>query len=178
MWKNSKASLHYCGSGDLDVYPSGTTASPRDVPCFPSDSALPPGGIVSFVVVAPGDPQQREDRKRRSHILTTLLKTAQDAFSESGTRKSERLLKVKANETGSKNCFLCTSPDQVEASYVFQKSDVSFKNGQDLPYDALVTLRDWRDGHRWKRPFEIHGPMNLIWLCPSSSTRAQVLHQN
>ena len=131
--------------------------------CIPSDSALPKGA-KSFVVVAPEESQQLEERKRKSHVLK-LLETAQDAFSESGTRKSDRLLKVKAHDDGSKTCFLCTSQDKVEASHVFQKSDVLFRKGQDLAYDTLETLRDWRDGHKWRRPFEIHGAMNLIWLC-------------
>lgn len=163
VWNNRKASLHYCGAGDLDVYPSGTTIPSQDAQCIPSDSALPKGA-KSFVVVAPEEPQQLEERKRKSHVLK-LLETAQDAFSESGTRKSDRLLKVKAHDNGSKTCFLCTSQDKVEASHVFQKSDVSFRKGQDLAYDTLETLRDWRDGHKWRRPFEIHGAMNLIWLC-------------
>eukprot|EP00977_Amphora_coffeiformis_P008975 scaffold2033_cov164-Amphora_coffeaeformis.AAC.14 len=37
--------------------------------------------------------------------------------------------------------------------------------GQELAFDTLEILRDWRDGHKWRRPFEMHGSMNLIWLC-------------
>lgn len=154
MWNSRKASLHYCGAGDLDVYPAGTTMPPEDAQYFASDSVLPQG-VNSFVVVAPGEPQQLEERKRKSHVLK-LLETAQDAFSESGTRKSDRLLKVKAHDNGCKTCFLCASQDKVEASHVFQKSDVSFRQGQELAYDTLETL--WR-------PFEMHGSMNLMWLC-------------
>ena len=167
VWNSRKASLHYCGAGDLDVYPAGTSMPPHDVQCFGSDSALPPG-VNLFVVVAPEDPQRIEGRKRKMHVLK-LLETAQDAFSESGTRKPDRLLRVRAHDNGSKTCFLCTSQDKVEASHVFRKSDVSFRRGQKLGYKTLEILRDWRDGHNWRRPFEMHGPMNLIWLCHTHS---------
>ena len=158
VWESRKANLHYCGSGDIDVYPPGTTLPlPPDSQCYPSSSALP-DGMTNFVVIAP---EEEPDRKTKSHVLQ-LLKTAQEAFSESGTRKSDKLLRVK----GSKACFLCTTKKNVEASHVFQKSDVSFrKGGEDLAYNTLEILKDWRDGYKWKRPFEIHGAMNLIWLC-------------
>mmetsp|Transcript_8052 Transcript_8052/g.12608 ORF Transcript_8052/g.12608 Transcript_8052/m.12608 type:complete len:402 (-) Transcript_8052:1315-2520(-) len=59
VWNNRKASLHYCGAGDLDVYPSGTTLPPQDIQFFPSDSAFPTG-VTSFIVVAPVVQQQQQ----------------------------------------------------------------------------------------------------------------------
>jgi len=29
----------------------------------------------------------------------------------------------------------------------------------------LDLLKDWASGWKWNRPFKIHDPMNLIWLC-------------
>lgn len=78
------------------------------------------------------------------------------------------MAKVKKLADGSKRCFLCgasgTATDKIEASHVLQKQDIYATRGE----EALLTLdalKNWSAGQGWKRPFNIHDPMNLIWLC-------------
>ena len=87
---------------------------------------------------------------------------------ETGTSKSSKLVKVKKLADGSKRCFLCgasgTATDKIEASYVLQKQDIYATRGEEALL-TLDTLKNWCAGHGWNRPFKIHDPMNLIWLC-------------
>ena len=86
-------------------------------------------------------------KKRRMDDLLAYHK----AVLETGTSKSSKLLKVKKTSDGSKRCFLCatagTNTNKIEASHVLQQQDI------------------YANGLGWNRPFKIHDPMNLIWLC-------------
>lgn len=66
-------------------------------------------------------------------------------------------------------CFLCGKNEEagqkIEASHVFQKQDVYPSKGL-AGLENLDLYKDWEAGQpHWQRPFEIHGYMNLIWLC-------------
>jgi HNH endonuclease len=78
------------------------------------------------------------------------------------------LLKVKHLDDGSRRCFLCavseTQENKIEASHVLQKQHIYATGGEEALH-TLDVLRNWAAGHGWKRPFKIHDPMNLIWLC-------------
>ena len=104
------------------------------------------------------------EKKRRQEDLLFYHRAA----IETGTSKSSKLAKVKKLPDGSKRCFLCgasgTATDKIEASHILPKQDIYATGGE----EALLTLdalKNWSAGHGWKRPFEIHEPMNLIWLC-------------
>jgi hypothetical protein len=78
------------------------------------------------------------------------------------------LAKVKQLPDGNRRCFLCgasgTAADKIEASYILQKQDIYATGGEEA-LRTLDALKNWSTGDGWKRPFEIHDPMNLIWLC-------------
>ena len=78
------------------------------------------------------------------------------------------MAKVRQLEDGSKRCFLCGLPgtltNKIEASHVLRKQDIYATGGEEA-LRTLDTLKNWRAGFGWKRPFHIHDPMNLIWLC-------------
>lgn len=103
-------------------------------------------------------------QKRRMEDLLLYHKAA----IETGTSKSSKLLKVRHTDDNSKRCFLCTSPGsatlKIEASRVFQKQDIYATGGEDSLH-TLDLLKDWTAGWKWSRPFRMHDPMNLVWLC-------------
>jgi hypothetical protein len=86
------------------------------------------------------------------------------AVVETGTSKSSKLLKVKHTSNNSKLCFLCGTADDIQASHIVQKQDISATGGEDA-IEAFDVLKGWTGGLGWKRPFGMHDPMNLIWLC-------------
>ena len=80
------------------------------------------------------------------------------------------MAKVKKLPDGSRRCFLCGASalpnNKIEASHILQKQAIYATGGE----EALLTLdalKNWSAGQGWKRPFKIHDPMNLIWLCHS-----------
>jgi hypothetical protein len=108
--------------------------------------------------------EQQEEKKRR---LADLLFYHRAAI-ETGTSKSSKLAKVKIFGDGSKRCFLCgtsgTATNKIEASHVLQKQDI-YATGGETALLTLDALKNWSAGLGWKRPFRMHDPMNLIWLC-------------
>lgn len=90
------------------------------------------------------------------------------AVLETGTSKSSKLLKVRKTSDDSKRCFLCgtsgTALDKIEASHILQKQDIYATGGEDA-LNTFDILKNWMNGLGWNRPFKIHDPMNLIWLC-------------
>ena len=68
----------------------------------------------------------------------------------------------------SKRCFLCgtagTAANKIEASHILQKKDIYATGGEDALHTFDI-LKGWTNGLGWGRPFRIHEPMNLIWLC-------------
>lgn len=105
-----------------------------------------------------------QTNKRRLEDLLTYHRAA----IETGTTKSSKLAKVKIFPDGTKRCFLCaktaTSKNKIEASHVLQKQDIYPTNGEEA-LRTLDILKNWSAGYGWKRPFMMHDPMNLIWLC-------------
>ena len=77
---------------------------------------------------------------------------------------------VRHTADNSKRCFLCglnaaETGQKIEASPVFQKQDVYPSKGM-AGLENLDLYKDWEAGQpHWQRPFQIHGYMNLIWLC-------------
>ena len=108
--------------------------------------------------------QQQQEKKRR---LEDLLFYHRSTI-ETGTTKSSKLAKVKKLEDGSTRCFLCgtsgSPKNKIEASHVLHKQDIYATGGEEALL-AFDTLKNWSAGFGWKRPFKIHDPMNLIWLC-------------
>lgn len=93
--------------------------------------------------------------------LEALLETTQFALSDSKASQKSKAAK------NLKLCFLCGGNKDIEASHVVQKSDISFET-QRRTSDAVKTLElisNWMKDLKWARRFEIHGTMNLIWLC-------------
>ena len=53
----------------------------------------------------------------------------------------------------------------MNAACAFRKQDVHMSKGADA-LDSFETYKNWtQDQRRWQPPFEMHGYMNLIWLC-------------
>lgn len=106
------------------------------------------------------------EKKRRLEDLLFYHR----ATIERDTSKSSKLAKIKKLGDGSKRCFLCgnagTETDRIEATHVLQKQDINATGGEEALL-TLDTLKNWSAGLGWKRPFEMHNPMNLIWLCRS-----------
>lgn len=161
IYKREEPLVRHCSVTQLSAYPHGTdTESPTlKQERIDIDSEVPATTKETFLIITfPANESLINKRK-----LEDLLKTTQVVLSESGTRKSAKLAKVKTT----KCCFLCNSTTSIEASHVFQKSDVSYKSQplSDTVVRTLQVLDNWMKDPKWKRPFEIHGPMNLIWLC-------------
>lgn len=161
VYKLEEPLVKHCGLSQLGAYPPRTdTGSPNfKQRRLQSDSPIPSTTQDTPLRIAfPADDSLVNKRK-----LEALLQTTQIALSESGTKKSIELAKVKPT----KRCFLCNSTDSIEASHVFQKSDISYKSQpqSDTVLKTLQVLDNWMKDPKWKRPFEIHGSMNLIWLC-------------
>eukprot|EP00934_Nitzschia_sp_Nitz4_P001653 Nitzschia sp. Nitz4//scaffold44_size153857//7105//7803//NITZ4_002695-RA/size153857-processed-gene-0.141-mRNA-1//-1//CDS//3329552079//1653//frame0 len=121
-----------------------------------------------YTLGLPWPQQGPEEKKRRLEDLLFYHRAA----IETGTSKSSKLAKVKKLGDDSKRCCLCgasgTPTDKIEASHVLQKQDLYATGGE----EALLTLdvlKNWSAGFGWKRPFKIHEPMNLIWLCHTHS---------
>eukprot|EP00339_Tiarina_fusa_P026794 CAMPEP_0117032336 /NCGR_PEP_ID=MMETSP0472-20121206/23187_1 /TAXON_ID=693140 ORGANISM="Tiarina fusus, Strain LIS" /NCGR_SAMPLE_ID=MMETSP0472 /ASSEMBLY_ACC=CAM_ASM_000603 /LENGTH=336 /DNA_ID=CAMNT_0004740945 /DNA_START=65 /DNA_END=1075 /DNA_ORIENTATION=- len=176
-----KKELDHAGLTEISVF------SPRTKPPFSQANSIRPGKKLvdlidelenttpptsddrPLIVVAPAPqqmaaPSQSEEKKR---CLADLLFYHRSSI-ETGTSKSSKLAKVKKLDDGSKRCFLCeasgTPTNKIEASHVLQKQDIYATGGE----EALLTLdalKNWSEGFGWKRPFKIHEPMNLIWLC-------------
>ena len=165
VYKREEPLLRHCSVSQLSSYPHGTDMeSPtlKQQRCDIDSKVPATTKQTPLIITFPSDESLVNKRK-----LEDLLKTTQIVLSESGTRKSERLAKVKPT----KRCFLCKSVVEVEASHVFQKSDVSYKSqpSSDTVLQTLQVLDNWMKDSKWKRPFEIHGPMNLVWLCHQHS---------
>jgi hypothetical protein len=154
--------VQHCSVRQLSVYPHGTDTKSPTLKQERSDIDLEitvTTNEAPLIITFPAHVSLINKRK-----LEDLLKTTQVVLSETGTRKSAKLLKVKSTRC----CFLCNSAASIEASYVFQKSDVSYKfqPQSDTVVKTLQVLENWMKDPKLKRPFEIHGgPMNLIWLC-------------
>lgn len=114
-----------------------------------------------------GPLQQKQGPDEKKRHLGDLLFYHHAAI-ETTTSKSSKLLRVKKMDDGSKCCFLCgtsgTPTNKIEASHVLRKQDISATRGEEALL-ALDTLKTWSAGYGWKRPFRIHDPVNLIWLC-------------
>lgn len=117
-----------------------------------------------FILPQQTTQQWSEEKKRR---LEDLLFYHHSAI-ETGTSKSSKLAKVRKLEDGSKRCFLCgtsgSPTNKIEASHILQKQDIYATGGEEALF-TLDTLKNWAKGYGWKRPFRIHDPMNLVWLC-------------
>ena len=117
-----------------------------------------------YTLGAPKKQQGPEAKKRRLEDLLFYHRAA----IETGTSKSSKLAKVKSLDNGRKRCFLCgasgTQTDKIEATYVLQKQDI-YATGVEEALLTLDALKNWSTGFGWKRPFNIHEAMNLIWLC-------------
>ena len=124
-------------------------------------SSLVDGGRYKL---GPRKRQEQQERKRKLELLQFYHK----AVLETGTSKSVKLLRVRQLSGGAKRCFLCGcdgSPEnKIEASHVLQNQDIYVTGGEDS-LETLDILKDWANGLGWNRPFKIHDPMNLIWLC-------------
>lgn len=160
--KRDEALFKHCGLTAVDAYPPGTDLSSpalckqkvmHDDNPIPSTSAVAP-----LLITFPANESLINKRK-----LEDLLRTTQITLSDSGTRKSVKLAKIKPKE----RCFLCNSAESLEASHVFQKSDISYKTQpqSETVVQTLLVLDNWMKDPKWKRPFDIHGAMNLIYLC-------------
>jgi hypothetical protein len=103
-------------------------------------------------------------RKRRMEDLLAYHR----AVVETGTSKSSKLFKVRHTINNSKLCFLCgtagTDTNRIEASHIVQKQDIYATGGEDA-IQTFDIVRGWTSGRGWIRPFRMHDPMNLIWLC-------------
>ena len=103
-------------------------------------------------------------RKRRLEDLLAYHKVVL----ETTTSKSSKLLKVRKTPDNSKRCFLCgvsgTPANKIEAAHILQKQDIYATGGDDALHTFDI-LKGWANGHGWNRPFKMHEPMNLIWLC-------------
>ena len=110
------------------------------------------------------DQDDSSTKKRRMDDLLAYHK----AVLETGTSKSSKLLKVRKTADDSKRCFLCgtagTAANKIEASHILQKQDIYATGGEDALHTFDI-LKGWTNGLGWSRPFKIHEPMNLIWLC-------------
>ena len=163
---NAIYQLHARGLGtasptDLYLYPFGTDMPVADASTQINGddliSALPPTTRANPLLVLVAESSSNISKRK----LEALLETTQLTLSES--KASQKLKTIKHL----KCCFLCGCNKEIEASHVIQKSDISFKS-QSSPSDAVMTLElstNWMKDPKWARPFEIHGPMNLIWLC-------------
>ena len=161
IYKREEPLVRHCSVTQLSAYPHGTDMESPTLQQQKSDidSKVPATTKETpLIITFPANESLVNKRK-----LEDLLRTTQTVLSESGTKKSEKLAKVKPT----KRCFLCDSVVSIEASHVFQKSDVSYKSQprSDTVVQTLQVLDNWMKDPKWKRPFEIHGPMNLIWLC-------------
>lgn len=112
---------------------------------------------------------QQDDSLTKKRRMDDLL-SYHNAVLETGTSKSSKLLKVRKTADDSKLCFLCgsagTATNKIEASHILQKQDIYATGGEDALHTFDI-LKGWTNGHGWSRPFKIHDPMNLIWLCHS-----------
>ena len=108
--------------------------------------------------------QHESENKRRLEDLLAYHR----AIIETGTSKSSKLLKLKHTEDGTKQCFLCATVEdatnKIEAAHVVQKQDISATGGLEALHLFDIT-KSWSKGLGWNRPFKMHDPMNLIWLC-------------
>jgi len=113
-----------------------------------------------------GPPKRHEQQEKKRKL--DLLQFYHKAVLETGTSKSVKLLRVKQMPGGAKRCFLCgcdgLPENKIEAAHVMQKQDIYATGGEDS-LETLDILKDWANGLGWNRPFKIHDPMNLIWLC-------------
>ena len=128
---------------------------------------LTDGQTYGFIDLAP-QLATEEIRKRKERYDD--MKAYHQAINDSGSSKSSKLLKVRNTGNNSKRCFLCGKDEKeagskIEASHVFQKQDVYMSKGE-AALDTFDYYKNWARGQpHWNRPFEMHGYMNLIWLC-------------
>ena len=111
----------------------------------------------------PRDDDEHAKKRRMDDLLAYHKATI-----ETGTPKSSKLLKVRRTSSGSKLCFLCatagSAENKINASHIVQKQDICATGGDDAIHTFDI-LKGWASGHGWIRPFQMHDPMNLIWLC-------------